>query len=216
MDILRLAVQDKYEGEDLALLTKMEVTIPVRSQDLKHHIKNLAGLAGRCLGQDCILHRNLKELAEHVEDQETAYNYEFRQERLFGGHVLDKSHWGINKFLDSCANGNPDHIQTRRIDWTGLMDQIESREFVTKIPSWIRKLVKKREGKPQEAPNGRGAGGGGREDLSGQKRRQFNQQEGRRAKIFNSNIMDECKLKKNELLRTFFTPQTQVVWKNPN
>ena len=175
----------------------------------------MAGLAGRCLGQDCILHRNLKELAEHVEDQETAYNYEFRQERLFGGHFLDKIHWGLNKFLDSCADGDPTKIQTRRIDWTGLMDQIESREFVTKIPAWIRKLVKKKEGKPQEVPNGRGAGGGGREDLSGQKRRQFNKQEGRRCKTFNSNIMEECKLKKNELLRTFFHPSNTSALEKP-
>ena len=70
----------------------MDVTILVRSQDLKHHIKNLAGLAGRCLGQEAILHKNLKELNFHIEDHEISYNYEFRQERLFGGHFLDKIH----------------------------------------------------------------------------------------------------------------------------
>ena len=47
-DILKLAVQEKFDQQDLTLLTKVEVTIPLTSQDLRHHVKNLAELVGRC------------------------------------------------------------------------------------------------------------------------------------------------------------------------
>lgn len=32
-----------------------------------------------------MVHESLKEVAEHIEKKETAYNYEFKQEPLFGG-----------------------------------------------------------------------------------------------------------------------------------
>ena len=47
----------------------MEVTLPVRAQDLKHHIKNLAGLVGHCLGQTSLLHIGLTDLVDHVEEK---------------------------------------------------------------------------------------------------------------------------------------------------
>ena len=84
-DILKLAVQEKFDQKDLTMLTKMEVTIPLTSQDLRHYVKNLAGLAGRCLGQSVAIHVSLKLLAEHIENNENEYDYEFRQESLFGG-----------------------------------------------------------------------------------------------------------------------------------
>ena len=65
--ILKMAVQDKFEAEDLILLTRMYITIPMKTQELKHHIKNFAVCAGRCLGQQSIAYIILLDIANHIE-----------------------------------------------------------------------------------------------------------------------------------------------------
>ena len=89
--ILKMAVQDKFEAEDLILLKHMDITIPMKTQDLKHHIKNFAACAGRYLGQRSMTYLSLLNVANHIEKKETTYNYKYKQEPLFGGNVLDKS-----------------------------------------------------------------------------------------------------------------------------
>ena len=85
-DLLKLAVQDKFNNKDLVLLTKMSITIPLKTQDLKHHFKKIAVLSGLCLGSDSLLFQNLQDVVKHIEEKELSYDYEFRQERLFGGN----------------------------------------------------------------------------------------------------------------------------------
>ena len=114
-DLLKLAVQEKFDNKDLVLMTKMDVTIPMCTQDLRIHIKNTAGLAGRCLGQDSTLHMSLRNLAEHIEENDTSYSYEFRQEKLFGGHFLDMIHWRIHRFFYSCAGGDASQIDMNKV-----------------------------------------------------------------------------------------------------
>ena len=89
-NLLKLAVQEKYDNSDLILLTKMSISIAMKTPELKHHMKNIAGVAGRILGQHSIAHKSLKGVAAHIEKKETSYNYEFRQEKLFGGNFMDK------------------------------------------------------------------------------------------------------------------------------
>ena len=89
-NLLKLAVQEKFEQRDLALLTKMEVSIPLQTLDLRHHLKNYAGLAGRVLGQSSLVFLSLRAVVDHIDDNEIAYNVEFRQDKLFGGIFLDR------------------------------------------------------------------------------------------------------------------------------
>ena len=146
-NLLKLAVQEKYDQQDLVLLTKMDIAIPMQTQELKHQVKNIAGLAGRCFGDSSILYASIKTVADHIDRKENSYSHEFRQEKFFGGHFLDKLHWRIHRFLDSCAHGDPERVDTDKLDFSDMMQQIECREYNTKVPIWIRKLVKKREKK---------------------------------------------------------------------
>ena len=72
------------------LLTKMDVTIPMKVHFLEHHIKNYSGYAGRVLAEHSVAHMSLKSLAEHIDHKETSYAYEFKQDKLFGESILDK------------------------------------------------------------------------------------------------------------------------------
>lgn len=47
-NLLKLAVQDKYDSHDVTL-TKMDISMPMKAPELKYAIKNIAGLSGRTL-----------------------------------------------------------------------------------------------------------------------------------------------------------------------
>ena len=91
-ELLKLAVQTKYSDTDITLLTKMHILIHMKTQDMCHHVKNIAGLAGRCLGWEYLLHQVLKDVAVYIKSKELQYNYEFRQDILFGGNFPDRIH----------------------------------------------------------------------------------------------------------------------------
>ena len=42
-NLLKLAVQEKYDSKDLILLTKMDISIPMKTSDLKHQMKKNQG-----------------------------------------------------------------------------------------------------------------------------------------------------------------------------
>ena len=104
-DLLKLVVQTKYSDKDVSVLTKMDLSIPMNSRDLGHHVRNWARLAELCFGDGYLLHQSLVDVADHIWRREVAYNYEFRQEKWFGGSFLDRIHWRTYRFLESCARG---------------------------------------------------------------------------------------------------------------
>jgi len=207
-NLLKLAVQEKYDSSDLILLTKMDITIPMKTQELRHHVKNYAGVAGRTFGKDSVAHTSLKKIVSHISKYETSYNYEFRQEKLFGGNFLDRINWRYHRFLDSCASGDVENIDLKKLDFNDMLEQVERREYHTKVPSWIRKMMKKKEkkhGDHDRHQRGSGGGGGGGRG-SERTRRQFGSDSDRSKKIANANSHEGCMLKMTEQFRDLFHP----------
>ena len=134
-NLFKLAVQDKYDKHDVVLLTKMDISIPMKASDLKHHAKNFAGMAGRMFGQTSVQHHKLKQIQIHIEEREVSYNYEFKQDPLFGGNFLDRVNWRYHRFLDSCASGDPDAIELDKLDFSDMLQQVERREYNSKVTS---------------------------------------------------------------------------------
>ena len=164
----------------------------MKTQELKHHSKNYAGVAGRTFGKDSITHISLKIIVAHIEKYETSYNYEFRQEKLFGGNFLDRVNWRFRCFLDSCASGDVDNIDMKKLDFQDILEQVERREYHTKVPAWIRQMMKKKEKKHGDRDrHQRGGGGGGYEQKT---RRQFGTDSERSKKIVNANPKQGCML----------------------
>ena len=56
--------------------------------------------------------------------------------------------WRFHRFLDSCASGVAADIDTKKLDFSNMLEQVERREYQTKVPSWIKKIMKKNEGTP--------------------------------------------------------------------
>ena len=68
-DLIKLAVHDKFNNKDLVMLTEINITVPMKTQDLKHHLKNIAILAGLWFGENYVLFKNLQDIANHVEEK---------------------------------------------------------------------------------------------------------------------------------------------------
>lgn len=148
-DLLKLAVQTKFSEDDVTLLTKMDISIPMKSQDLKYHMKNIAGLAGRCFGADSLLYESLQAVVNHIEEKEISYNNEFCQEKLFGGNFLDHIHWRMHRFFDCCASGEHALIDMDNLDFSDILQQVECRECICKVPHWITRLMKVKDKKQE-------------------------------------------------------------------
>ena len=57
----------KYSENDITLIAMTEISIPIESQELKHHVKNIAGVVGRCFDQVSLIYYDLNDIAEHIE-----------------------------------------------------------------------------------------------------------------------------------------------------
>ena len=204
-NLLKLAVQEKYDNRDLELLTKMEVTIPMCPQELRHHVRNITAVAGRCMGEHSLIYESLSKLEKHVQDMEMSYQYEFRQDPLFGGNFLDLMNWQMHRFLESCASGEESRIDTSLLDFSEMMHQVERRQFPTKSPAWITRLMKKREAQKDLHRNTKTGGGWGGDTNRGTKRRQFTPKDSSK-RVFNGKDVSAYKLKQNEQFRDMFHP----------
>ena len=182
----------------------MDISIPMKSQDLKHHMKNIAGLAGRCFGANSLLHESLRSVAEHIEEKEISYNYEFRQEKLFGRNFLDRIHWRMHRFFDSCAAGDHATIDMDKLDFSDILQQVERREYICKVPHWITRLMKAKDKKQDLAKQGDDGNAGSSRSLG--KGRSFDRDNKRNKKVANPNQYAICKLAETESYRSLFHP----------
>ena len=89
-NLLKMAIQKKYDSTDLRLLTKMDISIPMKTIELEHHMKNFKGCVGRIFGADALIFKSLESLQNHIEDHKTRYDYEYKQEKLFSGSFLNR------------------------------------------------------------------------------------------------------------------------------
>jgi len=192
----------------------MDVTIPMTAQNLRHQLRNLATVAGRCLGQDSIIYGSLLKIQEHTENHEVSYQFKFKNYSLFDGTLLDKINWWIHRFLESCAHGTVSKIKKSKLKFDDIMEQIEQRDYNSKSPARITGLTKKRELQKDTDNNtdtggnsgnfnsgGRNGGGGGKE----KHHRTFQPWDDSK-KVSNNNQCDSCKLHSNERFRDIFHP----------
>ena len=103
----------------------------------------------------------------------------------------------MHRFLESCAGGDPEKVDLRKLDYGYILEAVECKEFSLKIPGWIQKIVTMKEKKPQGGPVGGPAGGG---------RRTPDGDGGRNKKIGNPEQHDSCKLRDGENFKLLFHP----------
>ena len=97
-----------------------------------------------------MIFKSLETLQNHIEDNKTRYYYEYKQEKFFGDSFLDRMNWRIRRFLDSCAGGDEENMDTKMLKFNDMMEQVKRCEYQTKIPAWILKITKTKEPTPTQ------------------------------------------------------------------
>ena len=93
-------------------------------------------------------------------------------------------------------------MDTKRLKFDNMMEQVERRKYQTKVPAWIRKIMKMKEPTTNQDEEYNNGGGGGTRRFKKQ-----NRDRGSRNKhILNAYICMECKLGQNESFRDIFHP----------
>ena len=69
-NFLKMTIQEKLDNKNLKLLTKMDVTIPMRTSELRDHVKKFRGCDSRLLSHKSLVHKILSSIFDHIEDKE--------------------------------------------------------------------------------------------------------------------------------------------------
>ena len=96
------------------------------------------------MGSDSVIYNSLTSLYNHIERYDMSYNFEFRNDKIFGRNFLDHLHYCLQRFLESCTSGETININLKHLDFTDMMDSIERHEYYSKSPIFLTKLMKKR------------------------------------------------------------------------
>ena len=110
----------------------------------------MAEVAGRYMGSDLVMYNSFTGLYNHIKRHDMSYSFEFRNDKLFGGNFLDRLHYRVQRFLNSCASGEASSINLKRLDFDDMKDSIERRDYYSKSPICLTKLMKKRAEEPKK------------------------------------------------------------------
>ena len=62
--------------------------------------------------------------------------------------MLDRLHYQMHRFFDTCASGYSERIDLERINFVDILDSVQRRQYHCKVPACLAKLVRQRERKP--------------------------------------------------------------------
>ena len=105
---------------------------------LRHFTQIWADLNNRLFSNRSILAGNLREVSTHINHHEEDYRRAFTSSEYFGAYFQQKIHTATQKFLRSCAHGDPSQLKYRALDFSNLLESVEDNNIVVKVPMWIK------------------------------------------------------------------------------
>ena len=177
--LLKFAMKQNYERfekEDLDLLTSMEITIPKTFHVFHHMLRNMQFLCQYLAGLDSLAAKAWGMASDHARRNEQFYIDQSLQDKGFYPSVLFTFHCRFHKFLGSGAFGVISQMERRQINFEMVLQDIEEDRYVVKTPPFVSEMKRPA---PQAAPVN---GGGGQpekkktEDPPGQGKKDREQQ----------------------------------------
>ena len=95
------------------------------TRDLLTHIKNCAGSGGKVIRQLCIISLSLKAVAKHIDTEEVTYNDEYKHDKFVVGIFLERLNWKVHMLLDSCASGEFEKLDLKKLDFADMLESVE-------------------------------------------------------------------------------------------
>ena len=136
--IMETSMNGKLTYSDVEKQTKHKNKYAKNYNELKHFTQNWADLNNLLWSNRSILAENLQQVSSHVNHHEEDYRRAFMSSDYFGAYFQQKIHTATQKFLRSCAYGDPSQLKYRALDFSTLLEAVEDDNIVVKIPTWIK------------------------------------------------------------------------------
>ena len=126
--LLKFAMKQNYERfdkEDLDLLTSMEISVPQTFHVFNHMLRNMQFLCEYLTGNDSLAAKAWGLAADHARRNEQLYIDQSFQDKNFYASILFTFHCRFHKFLGSGAFGMISQMDRRQINFEQVLQDIK-------------------------------------------------------------------------------------------
>lgn len=139
------AALGELKKDDITVLTKNEKYLPFDFWGFEHMIKNFYTLASYLGGEHCLTARAWKNVLAHAQEYQALYRKLERDNQYFYISVCDDLNRRTQTFIHSGAGGNLDEAKKGHLEFSSILDDIESNKYHIRKPSWLPKKRKDNE-----------------------------------------------------------------------
>ena len=140
--LLKLAMKEKherYDKEDLELLTELKITIPRDFHSYMHMLRNMEFLCFFLAGEDSLVRKTWQSAVEHAKKNEKLYTDQGDADEIFYCSTMYDFHRRFHTYLQSCAFGKYEKLKLRQLDFSHIYDDIEEDRYSIRSPGFIKK-----------------------------------------------------------------------------
>ena len=138
-NLLKFAMKEnfeRYDKDELELLTSLEITIPKSFHVFNHMLRNMTFLCEHLSGQDSLATKAWKSAADHARYNEQIYVDHAEQNNDFFVSVMFHYHSRFHKCLESGADGELSKFLSNMLDFSSIFKDIEEDRYIIKAPIW--------------------------------------------------------------------------------
>ena len=120
---------ERYDKEDLELLTKLKITIPKDFHSYMHMLRNMEFLWSFLAGEDSLVRQAWQSAVEHARNNEKLYTDQGESDKIFYCTTMYDFHRRFHTYLQSCAFGKYEKLKLRQLDFPHIYDDIEEDRY---------------------------------------------------------------------------------------
>ena len=156
-DIIALSLKSAdgrggIDKEDIIRLTKQKVYIPMRTNELEHHINHGVHLLSILFGKDSFIVSQISDCQSHIQENQIIYEDILRHGSMFPAKVLYVMDVRTQKFLKEAQK---EIFSPKPLDFSSMFEEIvQNRTFNAKLPCSTHRSKRNRESEDkQDKPN---------------------------------------------------------------
>ena len=188
---------DKVSAADIKQITKLSITFPTDFSSYVNFAKNFQLLLELLAGPSSILATTVKEVVDHVLDNERIYRDHGESEWTLFPSVLDHIHRRWQMFVHLAGEGIVSKLRTKQINFSSLLEDIEGYTSHYHTPKCLK--TKKSSFEDQKDSSNKQSNGGysagGSNNPSNDAKKQQESKKGE--KVVNSKLHDDLKVPSN-------------------
>ena len=151
--LLKFAMKEnfeRYDKDELELLTSLEITIPKSYHVFQHMLRNMEFLCKYLSGQESLATRAWRSAVIHAHTNEQVYTDLADQDPNFYVSVMFHYHSRFHKCIESGANGAISQLLRQMLDFSSIFKDIDEDRYIIKAPLWAQEIPVSRYNQKEE------------------------------------------------------------------